>query len=243
MPRLVYHAMSVEFLALIVTSPEIRVHLGPFEDIISDELGAGCDISRFHDECPDILGSSLIEAEDPHIAFNASFGMMSELGLVDLHGPPKVTQLVCPIIVLIVLMNELADPLVEIVHILIVKRWDPELLHISESLQGIKASREVVEDDSSCLHEGQAVVIEDGALADAHLHVSALQARTLKNQAILHFGVDIHDSHYLFAAWAISGLGQHTLVNHPSEAAFEVLGHAVHFDIFLKGKLYKVSLD
>lgn len=87
------------------------------------------------------------------------------------------------------------------------------------------------------------VFIEDGTLADADLHISALQPRTFENQPIFHFGVHIHDSHYLFAAWAISGLGQHPLVNHPSEAALEVLRHAVYFNIFLKGKLHKVSLD
>lgn len=87
------------------------------------------------------------------------------------------------------------------------------------------------------------VFIENGTFTDAHLHISALESRTFENQPIFHFGVHINDSHYIFAARAISALGNHPLVNHPSEAALEILRHTVNFYIFLKGKLHKVSLD
>lgn len=100
-------------------------------------------------------------------------------------------------------VDQVTHTLVEIPHVIVLD-LQIVLFQVTEALQGVEASDEVVKHNSQTLHQCQMGVIKDCTCSDTHFNLSAFESGTFKQQAIFLFCSQIHYSQHGPTRWTLS---------------------------------------
>ena len=118
---LVHGAMYVELFAVVVATPEVSENFSTLLDRVTDHLRASNFSPVFHHKGSYVLSSSFIEAQHPHLLVLPTLPMVCEFALINLNCTSHLSQLVSPVVILEVNVNQMTHSLVDIIHVAVLQ--------------------------------------------------------------------------------------------------------------------------